>query len=106
MSGCKLVEGYGLTECSPIATANPFDGVNKEGSIGVPLPGTAIAIVDKDDPHRVLPLGEDGEICVSGPQVMKGYWRGEHETGEAIVEGRRLRIPTDCDFGVEMIWER
>ena len=88
LSGCKLVEGYGLTECSPIATANPFDGVNKEGSIGVPLPGTAIAIVDKDDPHRVLPLGEDGEICVSGPQVMKGYWRGEHETGEAIVEGR------------------
>ena len=88
LSGCKLVEGYGLTESSPIAAANPFDGVNKEGSVGLPVPGTEIVIVDKDDPLKVLPQGEDGEICIAGPQVMKGYWRREDATAETIVEGR------------------
>ena len=88
LSGCKLVEGYGLTECSPVATSNPFDGLNKEGSIGLPVPGTTITIVDKDDPHKVLPRGEDGEICVSGPQVMKGYWRRDDDTAKTLVEGR------------------
>ncbi|MCY4547308.1 MAG: long-chain fatty acid--CoA ligase [Defluviicoccus sp.] len=90
LSGCKLVEGYGLTETSPLATANPFDGLNKESSIGLPVPGTAIAIVDREDPHRLLAQGEDGEICVSGPQVMKGYWRREEETAETVVDGRLL----------------
>ncbi len=88
LSGCKLVEGYGLTESSPIAASNPFEGVNKEGSVGIPVPGTTITIVDKDDPRKVLPRGEDGEICISGPQVMKGYWRREEATAETIVEGR------------------
>ena len=88
LSGCKLVEGYGLTECAPVATANPFAGLNKEGSIGLPMPGTTITIVDRDDPHKVLAEGEDGEICISGPQVMKGYWRREDATAETIVEGR------------------
>ena len=90
LSGCKLVEGYGLTETSPLATANPFDGLNKEGSIGLPVPGTSIAVVDKEDPHKLLPQGEDGEICVSGPQVMKGYWRRDEETAATIVDGRLL----------------
>ena len=90
LSGCKLVEGYGLTESGPIAAANPFEGVNKEGSVGVPVPGTTITIVDKDDPLRFLPQGEDGEICIAGPQVMKGYWRREEATAEAIVDGRLL----------------
>ena len=90
LSGCKLVEGYGLTETSPLATANPFDGLNKEGSIGLPVPGTSIAIVDKEDPHKLLPQGEDGETCVSGPQVMKGYWRRDEETAATIVDGRLL----------------
>ena len=90
LSGCKLVEGYGLTETSPLATANPFDGLNKESSIGLPVPGTAIAIVDREDPHRLLAQGQDGEICVSGPQVMKGYWRREEETAETVVDGRLL----------------
>ncbi len=88
LSGCNLVEGYGLTECAPIATSNPFDGLNKEGSIGLPFPGTTITIVDKEDPHKILPQGEDGEICISGPQVMKGYWGREEATAETIVEGR------------------
>ena len=90
LSGCRLVEGYGLTETSPLATANPFDGLNKESSIGLPVPGTAIAIVDREDPHRLLAQGEDGEICVSGPQVMKGYWGREEETAETVVDGRLL----------------
>ena len=88
LSGCKLVEGYGLTESAPIAASNPFEGVNKEGSVGVPVPGTTITIVDKEDPRKVLPQGEDGEICISGPQIMKGYWRREDATAETIVEGR------------------
>lgn len=88
LSGCKLVEGYGLTECAPLVTANPFDGPDKDGSVGLPVPGTTITIVDKDDPTKILPQGEDGEICVSGPQLMKGYWGREETTAEAIVHGR------------------
>ena len=80
LSGCTLVEGYGLTECSAVATANPIGGTGKEGSVGLPLPATRIEIVDKDDPTRPVPPGEPGEICVSGPQVMHGYWKrgGSH----------------------------
>ncbi len=87
-SGCKLVEGYGLTECSPVATCNPFSDDAKAGSIGLPMPGTVIEIVDRDDPGKVLPQGETGEICVSGPQVMAGYWRNEAATRDVIVDGR------------------
>ena len=86
-SGCRLVEGYGLTECSPVATCNPFTGALKPGSIGLPMPGTVIEIVDRDDPHKVLPQGETGEICISGPQVMAGYWQREDATREVIVDG-------------------
>ena len=88
LSGCALVEGYGLTECSPVATCNPFSNGAKAGSIGLPMPGTVIEIVDRDDPAKVLPQGETGEICVSGPQVMAGYWRNEAATRDAIVGGR------------------
>ena len=88
LSGCSLVEGYGLTECSPMATANPIGAPGKEGSVGMPLPATTITIVDKEDPQTLLPLGEAGEICISGPQVMTGYWGREQATAETIVEGR------------------
>lgn len=88
MSGCKLVEGYGLTECSPIASCNPLFGVNKEGSIGLPLPGTQIVIVDRETQSRVLPQGEAGEICIVGPQVMKGYWGRPEATADTIRQGR------------------
>ena len=87
-TGCKLVEGYGLTETSPIASANPFMGVSKEASIGMPLPGTRIIITDREDPHKIMPQGEDGEICVEGPQVMLGYWGREEATAETIIDGR------------------
>lgn len=87
-TGCVLVEGYGLTESSPVATVNPIDGLNKPGSIGVPLPGTTIEIVSLEDRGKVLGPGERGEVCIRGPQVMKGYWNRPDATAEAIVGGR------------------
>jgi long-chain acyl-CoA synthetase len=89
-SGCHLVEGYGLSETSPSATCNPIEGVSKEGSIGIPLPGTRIAIRSLEDPAQDLPLGESGEICIAGPQVMKGYWQRPKETADVMV-GEFLR---------------
>ena len=88
LSGCKLVEGYGLTEAAPIVAANPLEGLNKEGSIGLPVPGTRVTITQRDDPHKVLGLGEHGEICVTGPQVMAGYWNRPEDTAAVMVEGR------------------
>lgn len=88
LTGCKLVEGYGLTECSPVVTVNPFFGAAKEGSVGLPLPGTIVEITALDDPPRALPPGERGEICVKGPQVMAGYWKQPEETEAALAGGR------------------
>ena len=85
LTGCKLVEGYGLSETSPVATANPLDGRVKEGSIGLPIPGTSLSIRDPEAPERELPLGENGEICIKGPQVMKGYWNKPGETANVFV---------------------
>ena len=87
-SGCTVFEGYGLTETSPVATANPLEGKNKENSIGLPVPLTRITITDREDPRKELPIGETGEICVEGPQVMSGYWQNEEATSSAIVDGR------------------
>ena len=87
-SGCTVFEGYGLTETSPVATANPLEGKNKENSIGLPVPLTRITITDREDPRKELPIGETGEICVEGPQVMSGYWQNEAATSSAIVDGR------------------
>lgn len=84
---CTLVEGYGLSETSPVATCNPFRGVNKPGSVGLPLPGTAIRIVALDDPAQVLGAGERGEVEVKGPQVMAGYWRNDAETADVLRGG-------------------
>jgi long-chain acyl-CoA synthetase len=65
-----------------------MEGANKENSVGIPLPGTIIEITDRDDPHKVLAQGEIGEICITGPQVMKGYWGREEATASAMVGGR------------------
>ncbi|HET6520260.1 MAG TPA: long-chain fatty acid--CoA ligase [Geminicoccaceae bacterium] len=88
LTGCTLVEGYGLTEASPVCTVNPFTSIQKPGSIGLPLPGTVIEITSIDDPDRRLRPGRRGEICVSGPQVMLGYWNHPEETAEALRGGR------------------
>ncbi len=87
LTGCKLVEGYGLSEASPSVTCNPLDGPVKEGSIGQPLPGTVVSLRDLADPTREVPQGEKGEICISGPQVMKGYWNKPEETANQFVGG-------------------
>jgi long-chain acyl-CoA synthetase len=89
LAGCKLVEGYGLSETSPVVTCNPPDEV-REGSIGLPLPGTEISIRSLDDPAEEVSPGEPGEICIAGPQVMTGYWRKPEETESAFV-GRFFR---------------
>jgi long-chain acyl-CoA synthetase len=85
--GAVLVEGYGLTEASPVTHANPLKGVRKPGSIGLPVPDTDCRIVDLDDPDRELGVGERGELCVSGPQVMLGYWNRPEDTSIAIRNG-------------------
>jgi long-chain acyl-CoA synthetase len=90
LTGAKLVEAYGLSETSPGATCNPLDGRAKVGSIGQPLPGTTISIREIGSPEKELQIGQTGEICISGPQVMKGYWNRPAETAEAFV-GSALR---------------
>lgn len=87
LTGARLVEGYGLSEASPIITCNPPGGVNKAGSAGIPYPGTTIEIRDRTDPHRLVAVGEHGEICARGPQVMRGYWNKPEATAEVFVDG-------------------
>ena len=85
LAGCKLVEGYGLSETSPVATANPLEGPIKDRSIGQPLPATIVSIRTINDPSKEAGLGEEGEICIAGPQVMKGYWRQPDETANVML---------------------
>jgi len=87
-AGCKLVEGYGLTECSPVVACNSPLGVPKEGSVGPALPNTVIEIRDLDGSGGFLPPGEKGEVCVMGPQLMAGYYERPEETESTIVDGR------------------
>ncbi len=87
LTGCTVVEGYGLSETSPVVSTNPLDRPGKPGSVGVLMVGTKVEIRDPEDPKRVLALGEKGEICIRGPQVMRGYWNKPKETEEVFVEG-------------------
>jgi long-chain acyl-CoA synthetase len=87
MTGCRIIEGYGLTEASPAVTSNPPDGIIRPDSVGITLQGTMIEIRSLDDINRILPAGERGEICVRGPQVMKGYLNREQETRDAFIDG-------------------
>jgi long-chain acyl-CoA synthetase len=86
-SGGRLVEGYGLTECSPVALANPIYGKRKAGTIGMPLPDTLARVADPSDPARTMPTGETGELAISGPQVMLGYWNRAEETAQVLRDG-------------------
>jgi long-chain acyl-CoA synthetase len=87
ITGARLVEGFGLTEASPVTHANPFDGRARVGSIGMPVPDTECKIVDLENPDREADVGERGELCVRGPQVMLGYWNRPEETALAIRNG-------------------
>ena len=87
ITGCALVEGYGLTEAAPVTHCNPIDGEVKAGSIGLPLIGTRFDIRDLEDNDKSMPQGEKGELLVSGPQVMAGYWNRPIETEMVLKDG-------------------
>lgn len=87
LTGCKLVEGYGLTEASPVVSCNPLWGENRDGSIGLPLPGTETRIVDLEDRSTPVAEGERGELLIRGAQVMAGYWQRPEETASSIRDG-------------------
>jgi long-chain acyl-CoA synthetase len=86
-SGGRLVEGYGLSETSPVAIANPIYGKRKAGTIGMPIPDTLARVADPDDPSRTMPAGETGELALAGPQVMQGYWNQPDETAQVLRDG-------------------
>ncbi|MCB2059130.1 MAG: long-chain fatty acid--CoA ligase [Novosphingobium sp.] len=85
-SGAKLVEGYGLTETSGVVSTNPYEGDERPGTIGHPLPATHLRLLDKDDPMQDARTGEAGELAISGPQVMQGYWQRPDAAAQAFVE--------------------
>ena len=86
-SGGRLVEGYGLTESSPVAMANPIYGKRKAGTVGMPIPDTLARIADPSDPDQTMPVGEPGELALAGPQVMLGYWNRPEETAQVLRDG-------------------
>jgi len=86
-TGARLIEGYGLSEATPVTHDNPLFGENRIGTIGVPFPDTDSKIVDLVTGEQELPLGEPGELVVKGPQVMKGYWNKPEETRLALRNG-------------------
>ena len=88
LTGCVLVEGYGLSESSPVVSCNPVSGRSKPGSIGLPLPGTVLEVVSMDDGESALAANQIGEICIRGPQVMHGYRHQLLETSTALRGGR------------------
>jgi long-chain acyl-CoA synthetase len=89
LTGCSLAEGYGLSECAPVVScSNPLEGIDRPGSCGLPLPQTTVEIVSQQDRTAILRPGEIGEICVSGPQAMLGYWREAEATRDCLVDGR------------------
>lgn len=87
LTGCRIIEGYGLTEAAPAVASNPPDGEVRPNSVGIALQGTTIEIRSLDDITRILPAGERGEICVRGPQVMPGYLNRPQETRDAFIDG-------------------
>ncbi len=108
LAGCKVVEGYGLSEASPVVTCNPIDGRVIAGSIGPPLPQTVVSLRDIDDPTREVAQGERGELCAKGPQVMKGYWKKPAETANQFVGGflRTGDVAIMDEFGFFQIVDR
>jgi len=82
LTGCSITEGYGLTETSPVASANPYGGKSRLGTVGLPVPGTLMKVINDDGVE--MPLGERGELCIKGPQIMKGYWNKPEATAEVL----------------------
>lgn len=91
ISGCRLAEGWGMTETSPSGTFTPVQGPEKPGSCGIPMPGMTVKFADVDDVSRYVAFGKRGEICVSGPNVMRGYWKNPEATNEVMTADGFLR---------------
>jgi long-chain acyl-CoA synthetase len=108
LTGGRLVEGYGLSEASPVTHINPVYGENRVGYIGVPAPDTLAKIVDVETGTQELAPGEVGELCIKGPQVMKGYWNIPTETANALRDGWLYTgdIATMTDDGYFQIVDR
>ncbi len=87
LSGCKLIEGYGLTEAAPVVSCNPIDAEPRGSSVGRPFAGTTVEIRSPENPNLLMPVGEKGEVCLRGPQVMAGYWNNPTETAAVFVDG-------------------
>jgi len=90
ISGATLIEGYGMTETSPCTHANPTTGPARPGSIGLPLPGTRVKLVEQDDPSIEVPIGSPGEMAIAGPQVFSGYWGRPDQAGIFTDDGYLL----------------
>jgi long-chain acyl-CoA synthetase len=108
-TGGLLVEGYGMTEASPIALGNPIGPTRRPGTVGVPFPSTEIRVVDPTDPMVDRPDGESGELLIRGPQVFKGYWRRPGDTAATLLPGGWLRtgdIVTVSDDGFVAVIDR
>ncbi len=101
VSGGLLVEGYGMTESSPVALGNPFHPTRRTGTIGVPFPSTLMKVVDLDNPDTEVAQGEPGELLIKGPQVFQGYWNNPEETAKALTGDGWLRtgdvVTVDAD---------
>ncbi|TFB59387.1 long-chain fatty acid--CoA ligase [Cryobacterium sp. TMT1-62] len=101
VSGGLLVEGYGMTETSPVALGNPFHPTRRPGTVGVPFPSTLMKVVDLDDPTVEVVQGRPGELLLKGPQVFQGYWNNPEETAKALLPGGWMRtgdiVTVDAD---------
>jgi long-chain acyl-CoA synthetase len=82
LTGCRITEGYGLTETSPVACTNPYGDQSRLGTVGLPVPGTLLKVIDDEGVEQ--PMGERGELCIKGPQIMKGYWQKPEATAEVL----------------------
>ncbi|MBW4329799.1 long-chain fatty acid--CoA ligase [Stakelama sp. CBK3Z-3] len=87
VTGATLIEGYGLSESSGVVSSNPYEALNKPGTIGQPIPATRVRLIDKEDPSKPVADGEPGEIVVSGPQIMRGYWNRPDADAQVFVDG-------------------
>ena len=111
-TGARVVEGYGLTESAGVVSTNPYEGEDRGGTIGQPLPATRVRLLDREDPAQDAPAGEPGELAVQGPQIMQGYWQRPEAAASAFAErpdGRWLRtgdVATIDDAGYIRIVDR
>ncbi len=108
VSHATVIEGYGLTESSGVISCNPYEGESRSGSIGQPVPGTTVKLVDKEDPTKPAPEGHPGELVAKGPQIMMGYWNKPEATAEVFVDGwlRTGDVATIDDDGFIYIVDR